>query len=75
MPKTRIHGHDQHLVEIRQNLFNHGSGSRRVNRDSCALAEALDALHRAMQIVVPFPVNEKRIGAGLDKKKKKKVRV
>src|SRR5258707_605212 len=33
MPKTRIHGHDQDLVEIRQNLFQHGGGSCRVNRD------------------------------------------
>lgn len=59
MSETRIYSHDQHLVEIRQKLFQHGRGSCRVNRNSYPSTQALDALHCAMQIVVPFPVNEK----------------
>ena len=38
-------------------------------------AQRLHALHGAMQIVVAFPVDEKRIGAGLGKFVEEKIRV
>src|SRR5262249_7077040 len=56
-----------HLINVGQDLLQHSRWGRRVDCDAGALAELLDALNGAMQILVAFPVNEKRIGASLDK--------
>ena len=73
VPETRIHGHDQHLVQVLNDLLQHGRRRRRVDGDSGALAERPDPLHRAVQIVVALPVDEERIGAGLDELVQKEI--
>src|SRR5258705_2912518 len=75
VPETRIDGHYQDLVHIRQNFFEHDCGRRGVYCYTRALSQPLDSLHCAMQIVVAFPMDEKRIGSCVNKLVEKNVRV
>jgi hypothetical protein len=59
MPEPRIHGHDQHLVEVLQDLLEDGGGSCRVDGDPDAFSRRLDALHGAREIVVALPMDQK----------------
>src|SRR5262245_42848703 len=74
MAETRIDRHDQYLVNVVHDLLQHGRWGSRVDHDAGPLAESFDALYCAMQVSVAFPVNEKRIGACLDKLVEEKVR-
>ena len=67
MPEPRVDRHDQHLIDVLQDLFQYRRRGRRVDDDTRPLPERLDVLQRAVQVVVAFPVNEQRIGAGLGK--------
>ena len=75
MAEARVDGHDQHLLQVLDDLLEHRSWRRRVDSDRGALAESPDALHRAVQIVVAFPVDEERIGAGRGELVQEEVRV
>ena len=57
--KTGIDGHDQRLVDIRQNLLEHRRGGGRINGDSGALAQRPDGLDRTVEVAVTFPVEQK----------------
>ena len=67
MPKSGIHGHDQHLIEVLHDLFENSCGSCWINGDADALSHAFDALHGARQVVVSLPVHQKRVRSGLRK--------
>ena len=67
VPETRVYRHNQHLGDVRQDFLQNPDGGRRVDDHSGGFIQCLDALHCAVQIRVPFPVNEERIRAGLDK--------
>ena len=58
MPESRVHRHDQHLVEVLHDFFQHRRGRRRVDGDADPLSQGLDALHGARQVVVAFPVDQ-----------------
>ena len=75
MSKTRIHSHDQHLVHVRQNLLQYSRGRCRINDHPGSLAQGTNALHRAVLIVVAFPVDEKGVGTSLGELVKEEVRV
>src|SRR5580658_1868394 len=66
MFKAWVDRHDQHLVNLGENLFQYGSRGGRVNRDANTFAESPYVLHRAMQVGVAFPMHQKRIRSGLD---------
>ena len=59
MPESRVHRHDQHLVEVLHDFFQNGRRSRRVDGDADPFSQRLDALQGARQIVVAFPVDQK----------------
>jgi len=59
MAEARIHSHDQHLIQIGQNFFQHRRRSCGIDRHSGATSETLNALNRTVQVIVAFPVNEK----------------
>jgi len=65
MPESRVHGHNQYLVDVLHDFFENRRRSRRVNGDADAFSQRSDALHGAGQIVVALPVNQKRIGSRL----------
>src|SRR5262245_41577505 len=48
MAETRIDSHDQYLVNVLQDLFQHGSRGSGVDHDAGPLAERCDALYGAM---------------------------
>jgi hypothetical protein len=62
--KARIDRHDQNLIHVLENFFKRFPRRCRIDDNTDALPKRLHALHRAMQIVVAFPVDKKRIGAG-----------
>ncbi len=43
MSEARIDGHDQHLIEVRKDFFEHAGGGCRVNDDTGPFAQRLDA--------------------------------
>ena len=45
MPESRVHGHDQYLVDVLHDFFENRRGSRRVNGDPDAFSQRSDALH------------------------------
>src|SRR5215471_10682326 len=75
MSETRIHSHDQHLIKIRKYFFQHRCWSSWVNGHSSAFCKSLNTLHRTVQIVVTFPMNEKRCRAGLGELFEEKIRI
>jgi hypothetical protein len=58
--------HDQDLIQVLQDLFQCRRRGRRVDDHANALAECLDPLHGAVQVVVGFPVHQQGIRAGRD---------
>ena len=74
MSETRVDRHDQYLIDVGQDLFQHSPRRSRVDRHAGALTQTLDAVNGAMQVSVAFPMNEKRVGACLDKLIEEKVR-
>src|SRR5262245_9063816 len=66
VPEARVDRHDEHLIHVPQNLFERCRRRRRIDGHAGTFPQPLDVLHRAMQVGVPFPVNEKRIGPGFD---------
>jgi len=75
MTEPRVDGHDEHLVHIVDDFLQHDRRRRRVDGDPGALAQCPDPLHRAVQIAVALPVDEKRVGASRGKLVEKEVRV
>src|ERR1700740_1073585 len=75
MPESRIHSHDQHMVEIWEDFFQNRRRSSRVNCPSSTFSKRLNALPRAVQIVVTFPMNKKCGRAGLSKLVQENVRI
>src|SRR5438874_11472583 len=67
VPETGIDRHDQHLIHFRQDLFQYCGRGCRIDDHSCAFSEFFYPPKRAMQVVVTFPVTEKRIRSGRDK--------
>ena len=67
MAETWVDRHDQDLVHVLQDFFENRGGAGWVNGYSDALVEGFHALHGTRQIVVAFPVDQKRIRAGLAK--------
>src|SRR5260221_536381 len=62
MPEPRVDGHHQHLVDVGQDFLKNACRRRWIDNDARTLSESSNALHRAMQIVVPLPGDEKGIG-------------
>src|SRR5271166_4548753 len=75
MTEARINRHDEHEIEFWQDFLQRGHRSRRVYGQPDAFAQAFDALDGAVQIVITFTMDDERIGAGLDKLIKKKIRI
>src|ERR1035437_6765154 len=75
MSEARIHSHDQHLIEVWEYFFQNRCRGSGVNCHSSAFSKSLNTLHRAVQIVVTFPMNEKRIRAGLGKLVEETIRI
>src|SRR5262245_44560174 len=67
MSKSRIDCHDEYLIDITKDFFQHCRGRGWIDDHAGTLAQCLDALHGAMQIGVSFPVNQERIRPGFDK--------
>src|SRR5215469_11865616 len=65
MPETWVDRHYQYLINVRQDLLQRCCRGGRVDHHAGALAQLLNAFDCAMQVRVAFPMNEKRIGAGL----------
>src|SRR5262249_22107358 len=65
MPETRIDRHHQHLLHILQNFLEHRGWSCRVDPNSGSFTQRVNALYRAVQIRIAFPMNEERIGASV----------
>ena len=59
MSEARIHSHDQHLIEVWEYFFQNRRRGSGVNCHSSAFSKSLNTLHRAVAIVVTFPMNEK----------------
>src|SRR5215831_12523781 len=59
MPESRVHGHDQYLVEVLHDFFGHRGGRGRVDGNADALPQRFDALHGTRQVVVALPVDQK----------------
>src|SRR6266446_9298878 len=45
--ETRVHGHDQHLVEVRHDVLEYARRRCRINGDTGAFSQCLDPLHGA----------------------------
>ena len=73
--ETRVDGHHQHQLEVRQDLLEHRGGRRRVDRHSRPQAQPVDLLHRAVQVDRPFLVDDQRVGPGLGKRLQVPVRL
>src|SRR5580765_5406359 len=75
MSETRVDRHDEHLVQVGQNFFEHVGGSRRIDRYAGAFSKGLDILHGSVQVEVAFPVDQERVRAGVHEFLKKEIRI
>src|SRR5207249_6676063 len=73
MSEARVDGHDQDLLHVHEYLFQHGGWRRGIDDHARAFAERFDALYRAMQVGVAFPVDEEGIGSGLGEGLEKRI--
>ena len=67
MAEAGIDRHHQHQVDVGEDFDQHLGRRGRVDRHADALFQPGDALDRAVQILISFPVDDERIGAGLGK--------
>src|SRR5215467_15971795 len=64
--EARVDRHDEHLIHVPKDFFQHCRGSRGIDGHAGTLPESLDALYCAVQIDVAFPVDEEAVRTCLD---------
>jgi hypothetical protein len=69
-----IYCHHKNLIQIRQDFFQYEGRGCRINGHTHLFPQGPYALHSPMQIVVAFPMHDKRIRASFDKLIEKRVR-
>src|SRR5262249_1038868 len=65
--EARVDRHDEHLIHVPKDFFQHCRGSRRIDGHAGTFPQLLDALYCAVQIGIPFPVDEEGARTCLEK--------